>query len=195
MPPELILASTSPYRRALLKRLGVPFRYVDPNVDEGAFKLTNADPVELSARLAAAKAQAVAARFPDAVVIGSDQVAAIDGEVLGKPGTAENAVRQLSRLSGRSHELVTSVCVVRQADGERPTHTDRTRLTMRALSVEEIARYVAIDAPTDCAGSYKIESAGISLFEAIETQDFTAITGLPLIALCRILRTFGIAVP
>ncbi|HEX6986695.1 MAG TPA: nucleoside triphosphate pyrophosphatase [Planctomycetaceae bacterium] len=195
MSPDLILASTSPYRRALLERLGVAFRCVPPGVDEDAMKRETADPVRLAERLAAAKADAVAARFPEAVVIGSDQLAAIDGEVLGKPGTPDRAVDQLERLAGRTHELVTAVCVLRRSDGARRAHVDRTRLSMRPLSREELARYVALDAPTDCAGAYKIESAGIALFERIETEDFTAITGLPLIATVRMLREFGIAVP
>jgi septum formation protein len=164
-------------------------------VDEDAHKREPADPVALAERLAAAKAEAVAARFPHAVVIGSDQLAAIDGDILGKPGTPENAVAQLARLSGRTHELVTAVCVLRQADGARRTHTDRTRLTMRPLTRDELSRYVALDAPTDCAGSYKIESAGIALFDRVETDDFTAVTGLPLITLTRLLRDFSIAIP
>lgn len=195
MPSDLILASTSRYRRALVQRLGVPFRCVAPGVDEDAVKREVADPIALAERLAAAKAEAVAATSPQAVVIGSDQLATIDGEVLGKPGTRDAAVAQLERLAGRTHELVTAVCVLRKTDGIVRTHTDRTRLTMRPLAREQLARYVGRDDPIDCAGSYKIESAGIALFERIETEDFTAITGLPLIALVRMLRDFGIDVP
>lgn len=192
---DVVLASTSPYRRALLQRLGLPFRCVAPGVDEDAFKREITDPATLALRLAVAKAESVAARFPGSVVIGSDQLAAIDGDILGKPGTTGDAAVQLERLAGRTHELVTSLCVLRQSDGLRRTHTDRTRLTMRPLSRDELARYVALDDPTDCAGSYKIESAGVALFHRIETDDFTAITGLPLIALSRLLRDFGISVP
>jgi septum formation protein len=195
MAADLILASTSPYRRALLERFHIRFRSVPPGVDEEAVKREVADPVALAERLAAAKAEAVAAAFPDAIVIGSDQLATIDGDVLGKPRTAESAVVQLERLSGRTHELVTSVYVLRKADGIRRAHTDRTRLTMRRFTREQLTRYVAADNPTDCAGSYKIESSGIALFERIETEDFTAITGLPLIALLRVLRDFGIDLP
>lgn len=195
MGTDLILASTSAYRRALLERLRVPFRCVPPGVDEEAMKREVADPVALAERLATAKAAAVAAKFPEDVVIGSDQLATIDGEVLGKPGTTDRAVAQLERLSGRTHELVTAVCVLQVTPGARRTHIDRTRLTMRRLSREQLARYVAADGPTDCAGAYKIESAGIALFERIETEDFTAIIGLPLIAAVRMLRDFGIDIP
>lgn len=195
MKPDLILASTSSYRRALLERIGVPFRCVAPGVDEDISKRGVADPVALAERLASEKAQAVAANFPEAVVIGSDQLVAIDDAVLGKPGTSAAAVEQLERLQGRTHELVTAVCVLRLAGGGRQTHTDRTRLTMRRLSPEELARYVALERPTDCAGSYKIESAGVALFERVETDDFTAITGLPLIAVVRMLGEFGIRIP
>ena len=193
MAPDLILASTSPYRRALLERLGIAFRCVAPGVDEDTAKAETSDPAALAERLACAKAEAVAARFPQSVVIGSDQVAAVDGDVLGKPGDRERSVDQLSRLAGRTHDLITAVCVLR--GGERRTHLDRTRLAMRPLAREAIIRYVMLDDPTDCAGSYKIESAGIALFERIETADFTAITGLPLIALVAMLKEFGIDVP
>ena len=192
---KLVLASTSPYRRALLERLGLKFVCEAPGVDEEAVKQRFRDPVALAQHLAREKAAAVAKRFPSAIVIGSDQLAMIDGEILGKPGTAENAIAQLERLSGRTHELVTSVCVTRHADGIQREHTNLTRLTMRSLDREALARYVALDSPTDCAGSYKIEAAGVSLFSRIETDDFTAITGLPLIALVETLTSFGIAVP
>lgn len=195
MSPELILASTSAYRRSLLERLGQPFHLVPPDVDEDDAKHAIADPVALAERLAVLKAESVAVRFPDAVVIGSDQLATIDGAVLGKPGSIANAVDQLERLAGRTHELVTAVCVLRASDGQRRQHTNLTRLTMRNLSRDELSRYVAFEAPTDCAGSYKIESAGIALFDRIETADFTAITGLPLMALTRLLGEFGITIP
>ncbi len=191
--PDLILASTSHYRRTLLERLGIAFRCVAPRIDEDAAKAETAEPAALAERLACAKAEAVAARFPRSVVIGCDQVAAIDGEPLGKPGTTERAADQLSRLAGRTHELLTAVCVLR--GDERRSHLDRTRLTMRPLSRAALSRYVTLDDPTDCAGSYKIEAAGVALFERIETADFTAITGLPLIAVVAILKEFGIDVP
>lgn len=193
MTPDLVLASTSRYRRDLLARLGISFRCVAPDVDEDPAKNSISDPVRLAENLAAAKAEAVAARLPDAVVIGSDQLATIDGEILGKPGLPGAAVDQLTRLSGRTHELVTAVCMI--GPDSRLMHTDVTRLRMRGLSRDALTRYVAIDDPTDCAGSYKIEGVGIALFDRIETEDFTAITGLPLIAVTRMLCDFGFAIP
>lgn len=195
MHSELILASTSIYRKVLLGRLGLPFRCVAPGVDEDDLKQECLEPADLAERLAAAKAEAVARRFPQSVVIGSDQLATIDGEVLGKPGTQIRAVEQLQRLAGRTHDLITAVCVMRLADGFRRNHADRTRLTVRKLGHDEILRYVTGENPVDCAGSYKIESAGIALFDRIESDDFTAITGLPLITLVSILRDFGYHVP
>lgn len=192
---ELVLASGSPYRRALLERLGLSFRAVAPPVDEAALARAHADrpPGELTALLAEAKARGVADREPDAIVIGSDQLACLDGQPLGKPGTPRRAADQLARLAGRTHELITSLAVLHR--GERQTHRDVTRLTMRPLTPGEIDRYLAADQPWDCAGSYKIEQRGIALFQAIETDDFTAITGLPLIALTTLLRRLGYPVP
>ena len=190
---ELILASTSPYRRALLDRLGVTFRCVDPGVDEGEFKSRELDPVALAEALASAKAQAVGLHDPDAVVIGSDQVATIDGLVLGKPGTIEAAESQLASMSGREHRLITSVAI--SWAGTVRMHTDVTTLRIRSLSAAEIRRYVEADRPIDCAGSYKIESRGIALFESIDCRDQTAIVGLPLMATTTILRGLGFAIP
>jgi septum formation protein len=191
--PRLVLASTSRYRRALLERLGLEFEQAAPGVDEERFKAAVPDPRELAVRLARAKAEAVAARFPDAVVVGSDQVGALGAERLDQPGSAARAAEQLARLSGRTHELVTAVCVVA---GERAwEHTDVARLTARSLEAEEIRRYVALDDPVDCAGSYKLERAGIALFERVECADHSAITGLPLIWLTGTLRALGFAIP
>ncbi|GIW87260.1 MAG: Maf-like protein [Isosphaeraceae bacterium] len=187
----LVLASTSPYRRQLLERLRVPFECEAPEVDETAYGA--AAPAELASTLARAKAAAVAERFPRAVVIGGDQVVALGEAVLGKAGSAEAAVEQLGRLAGRTHELITAVVVV--AEGVEWSHVDRTRMRMRTLSEAEIRRYVDRERPWDCAGSYKIESLGISLFEAIEGGDPTAIVGLPLMAVARALRQFGFDVP
>ena len=192
---DLILASTSPYRRALLERLGVPFRCIAPPVDEQALKeqFSDVSPRELAERLAMAKASAVAAIGPEAVVIGADQLVSLDGSVLGKPGTAERAVAQLGAMSGRSHELITAMVVLHE--GRAYAHTDVTRLSLRPLTPEEIFRYVAADRPLDCAGSYKLESRGITLFERIDSDDHSAIIGVPLIALTTILRTIGFAIP
>ncbi len=189
----LLLASTSPYRRALLSRLGVPFRAVPPAVDEAAFRTGDVAPDRLAAGLARRKAAAVAERFPDAVVIGSDQVCAAGGDVLGKPGDAAGARAQLALLAGRTHRLITAVAVA-HPDGV-VEFADETRLSMRALRADEIERYVAADDPTDCAGSYKLEARGIALFDRIESADHTAIVGLPLIALTGVLRELGYAIP
>jgi septum formation protein len=192
---DLILASTSPYRRALLERLGVPFRGVAPRVDEEALKAQGTDetPEALAARLALAKADSVRDAFPEATVVGSDQLVALDGDVLGKPGTADRAVDQLRRLSGRSHRLITAMAVLDR--GRLVTHTDVTTLHMRPLTRAELARVVAADNPLDCAGGYKLEARGITLFERIDSADHTAIVGLPLIALTTILRDLGHEVP
>jgi septum formation protein len=190
---NVILASQSLYRRKLLSRLGLAFGVDDPRVDEDSFKSLDLPPRALAERLAYEKCRAVASRRPEAAVIGSDQLAAVGGRILGKPGTPEKALEQLRELSGKTHELVTAVTVI--AGGRRLDHTDVTRLTMRTLDADTLRRYVAADRPLDCAGSYKIESLGISLFDRVETEDATAIEGLPLIALCRMLNSLGISVP
>lgn len=190
---DLVLASTSKYRRELLERLGIPFRCCAPLVDEEAMQDSTWQPTELAERLAMAKACSVGNRERAATVIGSDQVAACGGLILGKPGTRERAIQQLTQLSGQTHQLFTSVCVWRA--GTTWLHTDRTNLKMRPLSQAEIERYVDADIPVDCAGSYKLEQRGICLFEEIQSADHSAITGLPLIALTTTLRELGFAVP
>lgn len=192
-PPRLILASQSKYRRELLGRLGVPFECIAPNVDETDLQESGADPATIARDLARAKARAVAAIHPDALVIGSDQVAELEGTILSKPGTAENARAQLARMAGREHRLWTAVAI--ECGGEHREHLDITRLGMRPLASEEIARYVAADRPLDCAGSYKVESLGITLFERIESADHTAIVGLPLLFVAGTLRSFGWCLP
>lgn len=189
----LVLASTSLYRRDLLARLRLPFSCEKPGVDEDAAKRSLRDPAAVVAELARQKARAVAVRRPDAIVIGSDQGACLDGTMLDKPGTAANAIAQLTALAGRTHELRTAVAIV-HAHG-LVEWTDVTRLTMRALAREEIERYVAAEQPLDCAGSYKIEGLGIALFERIESEDQTAIQGLPLLRLSAELRRLGLRVP
>ena len=190
---DLILGSTSPYRRALMERLGLPFRCEKPRCDEEALKRPELSPQALAEMLALAKGRSVAEVFPKAVVIGCDQVAAIDGTILGKPGTVEKAIDQLALLCGREHLLITAMAVI--ADGVVYQHTDITRLTMRSLDRASLARYVAKDRPLDCAGSYKLEQLGISLFTRIDSADHTAITGLPLIALTRLLVACGYSLP
>lgn len=191
--PALVLASTSPYRRQLLERLRVPFACEAPGVDENAVKALWRDPAAIVVELAKRKANAVAARHPDAIVIGSDQGACIDGELLDKPGSVPNATAQLQRLQGRTHELLTAVAIAHPAGVVE--FTDRTHLSMRPLSRGEIDRYIAAEQPLDCAGSYKIEGLGIALFDRIEGGDQTAIMGLPLLRLCRELRGLGLLLP
>jgi septum formation protein len=189
---RLLLASTSPYRRELLARLRLPFEVADPEVDETP--RDEETPVQLVQRLARDKATAVAARAGDAWVLGSDQVAELDGRPLGKPGHDVAAIAQLTALAGRSIPFHTAVAL---ACGDRPVAiaVDTSLVRMRALSREEIERYVALESPHDCAGSFKCEALGIALFDAIETRDPTALIGLPLIATARLLREAGFAVP
>ena len=191
--PDLVLASTSVYRRALVERLGVPFRWRAPLCGEESLKSTESDPRALAEALAHAKAASLAAVEPDATIIGCDQVASFQGQIFGKPGSIARAVEQLSAMAGQTHELITALAVV---EGDRVfRHTDVTWLQMRRLSRAAIERYAAVDQPVDCAGAYKLESRGIVLFEKIESDDHTAVTGLPLIALVTILRELGYEVP
>jgi septum formation protein len=192
---NLVLASTSRYRRALLDRLRLPYTPAVPQCDEAAVQALGLPAERLVARLARDKAASVAPAFPDALVIGSDQVVALDGEILGKPGSPEAARAQLARLAGRSHRLLTGLAVCDTATGAWQEALDVHEMHVRALSADEIARYVAHDDPIDCAGAYKIESLGIALFHRIVGEDFTAIVGLPLIPLTRLLRALGVAVP
>ncbi len=195
MPPELVLASTSPYRRALLERLGIPFRVAAPRLDEEAFKARSGtlSPRELAASLARAKAETLAVHESDAAILGGDQLVAFEGRILGKPGTPERAVEQLLAMAGKSHELITAIAVWH--GGHLHEHLDIATLTFRPLTRDEATRYVAADRPTDCAGSYKLESRGIALFESILCGDHSAITGIPLIALTTILRRLAFVVP
>ena len=188
--PPLILASTSRYRRELLSRLRLPFEVVAPGVDETA--LAGETPAALAERLSRAKADAVAALHPGAVVIGSDQVCELDGEAFGKPGTHERAVRQLERLSGQRAVFHTSVCVVRRDIGYERHAAAPVRVHFRRLHADEIEHYLRTEQPYDCAGSAKCETLGISLLEAIESDDPTALVGLPLIRTARLLREAGI---
>ncbi len=188
--PPLILASTSRYRRELLSRLRLPFEVVSPEVDETP--LPGEAPAALAQRLALAKAQAVAWKQPEAVVIGSDQVADLDGEPLGKPLTHERAVAQLQQLSGRQAVFQTAVAVVRGDRGYARTLLAPVVVQFRALSSAEIEHYLRAEQPYDCAGSAKSETLGIALLEAIHSDDPTALVGLPLIRTCTLLREAGL---
>ncbi|MET0256794.1 MAG: Maf family protein [Luteibacter sp.] len=190
--PTVILASTSHYRAGLLRRLLERFEQAAPGTDEAA--LPDEAPAVRAARLAEAKARAVAILHPGSVVIGSDQVADLDGSVLDKPGTVHEAHRQLAASSGRSVVFHTAVCVI-AGNGDALTHVDETRVSFRTLSAADIERYVERERPLDCAGSFKCEGLGITLFERIVNEDPTALVGLPLIATSRLLRAAGIVLP
>ena len=189
-PPPLILGSTSRYRRELLERLGLPFTVVAPRVDESP--RTGERPAELALRLALEKARAVAALHPDAVVIGADQVADLDGEAIGKPGDHGRAVAQLRRMSGRRVVFQTALAVARPAAGFERAMLAAVQVRFRSLSDAEIERYLRLEQPYDCAGSAKSEGLGVALLEAIESDDPTALVGLPLIRTCMLLRDAGI---
>jgi septum formation protein len=190
---RLVLASTSRYRAELLRRLGVEFESCAPGTDETP--VAGESPPARARRLAIAKAEAAADTRRVSVVIGSDQVAELDGTLLDKPGTAARAREQLLASSGRQVNFHTAVCVLDTRDGRRHVHVDHTCVRFRRLQEKEIARYVEREQPFDCAGSFKCEGLGISLFEGIDNTDPSALIGLPLIALARLLRGCGIALP
>ncbi len=190
---QLILASTSPYRLAVLQRAGLDPVPVAPGVDEQSFKDRQmTSPRDLAMELARAKALAVAARYPDAVVIAGDQIAASEGRRFDKAGSAEGAIDQLMLLQGRPHQLWTAICVC--ASGGRAEQSDIhcTTLHMRTLTREIATAYVALDEPWGCAGSYRIESRGVALFDEIDGDSPGAIEGVPLLMTLRLLRRFGI---
>lgn len=189
----LILASTSSYRRELLNRLGLPFEVARPEVDET--RLPNESPSSMAQRLADAKARSVGSRMPDAWVIGSDQVAELNGQALGKPGSFERAADQLAAASGQLLQFHTAVSVYRHSDRRTLRLSDRTVVHFRNLTNVEIERYLHAEQPYDCAGSFKAEGLGICLFEAIESRDPTGLIGLPLIALAQALRQIGFTLP
>lgn len=187
---KLILGSTSAYRRELLSRLRIPFEVQAPGVDEAP--LPSEKPVDLAIRLALAKARAVAAQFPDCVVIGSDQVADLDGEALGKPGNHARAVAQLQRMRGKTVVFQTALTVVCIDSGFEAQALAQVRVKFRDFSDAEIENYLLAETPYDCAGSAKSEGLGIALLETIESDDPTALVGLPLIRTARMLRDAGI---
>ena len=198
MPPvaprktRLILASSSPYRRELLQRLRWPFDCQSPQVDETA--QPGEPPAHLARRLALEKAQAVARLHPDAVVIGADQVADLDGVALGKPGSHARAVAQLQALRGRSVVFYSALAVVRASTGFAQVLTAPVTVRFRLLGDDEIEHYLRTETPYDCAGSAKCETLGIALLDAIDSDDPTALIGLPLIRTCALLRAAGIDV-
>lgn len=191
-PRPLILASTSAYRRELLERLHLPFTVIASDVDEVA--LPNERPEQLACRLALAKATAVATQHPNSVVIGSDQVADLNGLALGKPGNHARAVAQLQRMRGQTVIFHTAVAVACQATGFAQTELAQVRVQFRPLTDEQIERYLLAERPYDCAGSAKSEGLGIALLARIDNDDPTALIGLPLIRTCQLLEAAGLKV-
>jgi len=196
--PALILASTSVYRQALLERLRIPFSAQSPGIDET--QLAGESPAELVARLARAKAVAIAARHPEAWVIGSDQTAVLTDaagalRMVGKPGTAEHCIGQLQDASGRTLRFLTAVAVINDRARGNHEFIDTTRVRFRTLDKATIERYVESESPLDCAGGFKSEGLGISLCESIDSDDPSALIGLPLIRLAAILRQVGYEIP
>ena len=188
---RVVLASQSPYRKAQLERFGFTFSAVPPRVDEEQLKSSGPqDPAELTRFLALAKARSLSAEFPDALIIGSDQIAEFEGDRLDKPGTKEKALQQLRRMAGRSHQLITSVAVVLGKSSE--VSTTHTRIHLRSLQDSTIEAYLELDTPYDCAGAYKIERAGLGLIDSVEGPDPSAIEGLPLIGLTHCLIQLGL---
>lgn len=190
MNRPLVLASTSPFRRELLARLGLPFQTDSPEVDET--RRPDEPPQVLVLRLAEAKARAVAPRHPGALIVGSDQVACIGDEVLGKPGDRQRAIAQLERASGRSVLFQTGLCLLDTADGRAQTLVEPFRVHFRSLTRAQIECYVDREQPFNCAGSFKSEGLGIALFQRLEGEDPTALIGLPLIRLVALLECDGV---
>lgn len=188
---QFILASQSPYRKLMLENFGLQFQAHAPKVIEENLKKDGPkELIDLTRFLALKKAESLKSLYSNAIIIGSDQIAEIHGQRLDKPGSADNARSQLKILSGKTHRLITSIAVISPL--KTVMATDLTTITMRTLSDEEIAAYVALDQPLDCAGAYKIEKAGLTLMEKVDSQDPSAIQGLPLIALTRSLNELGI---
>ena len=189
---QIVLASTSPFRRDLLSRLGLPFETANPATDETA--LPGETPEATSLRLSEAKARAVAAQFPDAVIIGSDQVACLDGQIFGKPGSHDKAVRQLQTMRGHTVNFYTGLCLFNARTGIARLRGVPTLVTFRDLSDDEIENYLRKEQPYNCAGSAKSEGLGIAIIARMEGDDPNALIGLPLIALCDLLREESIKV-
>lgn len=192
MPQKLILASTSPYRRELLDRLGLPFETANPQTDETPFP--GESPEALALRLSEAKARAVADAYPDALIIGSDQVATVDGQIFGKPGNHQRAVQQLRELSGKTVNFFTGLCLFNARTGQAEVRGIPTLVGFRELSDAEIENYLRREPAYNCAGSAKSEGLGIALLSSMKGDDPNALVGLPLIALCDMLRQQGVSV-
>ena len=187
--PRIVLASTSPFRRQLLARLEIPFEVADPKADES--RLPREPPEKMALRLSEIKARAVAADFPDSLIIGSDQVAFLDGEIFGKPGTHENAVRQLRKMRGRTVNFFTGLCLLNSRSGRAHVRGIPTLVTFRNLTDQQIENYLLKEKPYNCAGSAKSEGLGIAVISAMNGDDPNALVGLPLIALCDLFESEG----
>ena len=188
---RVVLGSTSPYRKALMEKLGIAFEVIKPKLDEEKAKellsQKKVSPLEMAQNLARMKAESL--KDENLLIIGSDQLVHLEGKILGKPKTIEKAVQQLSTMKNKTHEIITAVCI--STWEKNYEFYDIAKLTMKNLSLNEIENYVRLDEPLDCAGSYKIEKNGKDLFSDIAAQDLTAIEGLPLISLAQILQTLG----
>ena len=193
LSPSLILASSSKYRKILLRRFGIPFTCQSPGTDENT--RANESPGDMVSRLAYEKAEYVSNENPQAIVIGSDQIAVYEGQVVGKPGTHPAAKEQLLSFSGRPIEFLTAVSVQCSDTGFKERYIDSTRVRFRHLHADEIERYLKTETPYDCAGAFKAESLGIVLFESIKSDDPTALIGLPLIHTAAMLRRAGLRLP
>jgi len=187
----LVLATTSHYRRELIEKLGLPFEMRTPIIDEEAFKSKIRDPMELASTLAEEKGKPFST-FENCVISG-DQVVALGGEILGKPGTFEKACEQLQKMQGVTHRLITAIHVINK--GKPHSILDVTEIEMRELKPQEIANYVKRDEPFDCAGSYKVEKSGLVLLKQVRSHDFSAIQGVPMIRLTNLLCTLGYSIP
>src|SRR5690554_1525816 len=188
--PRLILASSSPYRRALLERLGLPFECAAPAIDETPRAAETAE--QLTRRLALSKARALAGRFPEHLIIGSDQVLLLDGQPVSKPGNHAAAVEQLSRCSDRTVRFTTALCLLNSTTGHHQLSSEPFDVSFRRLDRDSIERYLRGEQPYDCAGSFKMEGLGITLFSALRGDDLNSLIGLPLIRLCEMLRNEGL---
>lgn len=191
--PQIVLASTSPFRREILGKLGITFDTAAPDIDETA--LVNESPASLVARLAEQKARAVATDFPNALIIGSDQVACLDDEIMGKPGDRENAISQLRKASGQTVTFYTGLCLLNSRSGESQVSCELFRVHFRDLSDLQITRYIDREQPFNCAGSFKSENLGITLFSRLEGDDPNTLIGLPLIRLVDMLEQQGVHLP
>ncbi|WP_444931303.1 Maf family protein [Microbulbifer sp. SSSA002] len=190
MPLPLILASSSPYRRSLLQQLGIPFQQDSPHIDETP--LAGEDAHALAQRLASEKARALRDRHPEALIIGSDQVASCGGQILGKPENRERAIKQLLACNGEKVVFHTGLSLLNSASGEQLSCVETFTVYFRQLSNAQIERYVELEQPYDCAGSFKVEGLGIALFEKLEGKDINTLVGLPLIRLTAMLNHFAI---